>query len=362
MNKATDATGGERTKAPKSERQGSAVSKSRARAFGRDEAAKATNPASDTPKKPARKGALWDAEEAAAVRAEQKRAFIRSVQGLCGHIGGSQLPKPNPVDDLIEHINANHFDEIQREFNDAVQCLRGARAGYFVSSTSNDTFEKLIRGCNEQLGLLIDGRKAALREAPATNSNAPVDKYRKPSYSKPMLDRPDIGGAASEQEQSQFVQLARKIGFAAAGKLLVGAAPPEEQRALITGMAACAREATSPEPPTSRVAMTPQQLAELTADTPLGRLQARYEKRLREIDLPNDKITNAEQVRAAATLVTTYKNLVKQQAKLGLARQPQDERVLRAQRLSVSFYREQKAGHTPRRRGRPPKFPMNALA
>jgi hypothetical protein len=189
MNKATDATGGERTRAPKSERQGSAVSKSRARAFGRDKAAKATNPAFDTPKKPARKGALWDAEEAAAVHAEQKRAFIRSVQGLCGHIAFFTLPKPSPVDDLIEHINANHFDEIQREFNDAVQCLRGARehaALFFVPSTSNDKFEKLIRGCNEQLGLLIDGRKAALREAPATNGKGLVDKYQKPSYKRGM--------------------------------------------------------------------------------------------------------------------------------------------------------------------------------
>jgi hypothetical protein len=200
--------------------------------------------------------------------------------------------------------------------------------------------------------------KALLRKAPATNS--PLENYGETSHKKLMLDRPDSGGAALEQ--SQFVQLARKIGFATAGRLLVGAASPDEQRALKTGMAACAREATSPEPPTSRVVMTPQQLAALTADTPLGWAQARYEKRLREVDLPNDKITNAEQARAAASLVTTYRNLVKQQTKLGLAPQPQDERILRAQRLSVAFYREQKAGHAPRRRGRPSKVAMNALA
>jgi hypothetical protein len=203
----------------------------------------------------------------------------------------------------------------------------------------------------------------ALREAPATKGEAKVDKSDETSYNKLMLDQPNNGGAELEQKQSQLVQLARDIGFAATGKLLVGAASPEEQRALKTGMAECAREVTSPEPPPSPVVMTPQQqLAELTVDTTLGRLQVRYEKRLRKIDLPNDKITNVEQARAARSLVVTYRNLVEQQTKLGLAPQPQDEKVLKAQRLSVAFYREQKAGPTPRRRGRPPKFPMNALA
>jgi hypothetical protein len=90
-----------------------------------------------------------------------------------------------------------------------------------------------------------------------TTTKALVDEFKKTSHNGLMLDRPNFGDAALEQEQSQFVQLARKIGFAAAGKLLVGAASPEEQCALITGMAACAREVTSPEPPTAPVAAEP---------------------------------------------------------------------------------------------------------
>jgi hypothetical protein len=95
-----------------------------------------------------------------------------------------------------------------------------------------------------ELRHVID-RETALREAPATNS--PLENYGETSHKKLMLNRPDSGGAALEQ--SQFVQLARKIGFATAGRLLVGAASPDEQRALKTGMAECVREVTSPEPP-----------------------------------------------------------------------------------------------------------------
>lgn len=121
-------------------------------------------------------------------------------------------------------------------------------------------------------------------------------------------------------------------------------------------------EITGREPAPSLAVMTPQQTAALTADTPLGRLQIRYEKRLREIVLPEDKIEDGKQARAAGSLAATYRNLVKQQTKLGLAPQPLDGRVLKAQRLTAAFYREQKAGHAPRPRGRPSKVAMNALA
>jgi hypothetical protein len=90
-----------------------------------------------------------------------------------------------------------------------------------------------------------------LGEAPATNS--PVENCQETSHNKLMLDRPNIGDAALEQRQSEFVRLAKEIGLATAGKLLVEAASPDE-RAHIASMAACVREVTSPEPPPAPVA------------------------------------------------------------------------------------------------------------
>jgi hypothetical protein len=97
-----------------------------------------------------------------------------------------------------------------------------------------------------------------LGEAPATNS--PVENSQETSHNKLMLDRPDIGDAALEQRQSEFVRLAKEIGLATAGKLIVEAASPDE-RAHIASMAACVREVTSPEPP-APVAAKPAPFAE----------------------------------------------------------------------------------------------------
>lgn len=93
--------------------------------------------------------------------------------------------------------------------------------------------------------------KALLRKAPATNS--PIENSQETSHKKLVLDRPDIGDAALEQRQSEFVRLAKEIGLATAGKLIVEAASPDE-RAHIASMAACVREVTSPEPPPAPVA------------------------------------------------------------------------------------------------------------
>jgi hypothetical protein len=97
-----------------------------------------------------------------------------------------------------------------------------------------------------------------LGEAPATNS--PVENSQETSHKKLVLDRPNTGDAALEQRQSEFVRLAKEIGLATAGKLIVEAASPDE-RAHIASMAACVREVTSPEPP-APVAAKPAPFAE----------------------------------------------------------------------------------------------------
>lgn len=182
-----------------------------------------------------------------------------------------------------------------------------------------------------------------LRDARATKSKAPVENREKPAY------KPDMDGLSNYLKsrgvpESLQPKLAAKLDAVVTAEITGREAAPQLSEGELGAF------------------MTPQRVAALTADTPLGRLQVRYEKRLQEIVLPEDKIKDAKQARAAALLVATYRNLVKQQTKAGLKPQPQDERVTKAQRLRMAFYREQKAGHAPRRRGRPPKFAMNALA
>ena len=83
-----------------------------------------------------------------------------------------------------------------------------------------------------------------------TESKATVENREKTSYNPPdMGQSPDIGGATLELRQSLFVQLAREIGVAAAGNLLVGAASPDDRARLVEGMAARGRELTRRAPP-----------------------------------------------------------------------------------------------------------------
>jgi len=216
----------------------------------------------------------------------------------------------------------------------------------------------------------IPADKAYLRavlETYKTENNSTVENSGINADNPPVKQSPDIGGATLKQAESQLVDAIGKLGFDAAAKVFARIAPPDE-RARLESMAARGRELTGRDAATqlseadSAAFMTPQRVAMLTADTPLSRLQIRYEKRLQEIVLPEDKIKDVKEARAANSLAATYRNLVKQQIKAGLKPQPQDERVTKAQRLSVAFYREQKAAQAPRRRGRPPKFAMNALA
>jgi uncharacterized protein affecting Mg2+/Co2+ transport len=200
-----------------------------------------------------------------------------------------------------------------------------------------------------------------LRARDGAKGKAQVVNCEETSHSRLVLDRPKIGGAAWKQklhsliDKEEYEEAAAECNRAASAKAgasnqgMVSAADIEEATA----------ETTRPALPPK---LSPQQVAALTADTPLARLQVRYEKRLREIVLPEDEIKDVEQARAAAALVVTYRNLVKQQTKEGIEPQPQDERVTKAQRLSVAFYRKKRKAHASPRRGRPPKMAANSLA
>lgn len=91
-------------------------------------------------------------------------------------------------------------------------------------------------------------------------------------------------------------------------------------------------------------------------DSRLGRLQARFEKRMREIELPSEGFTTKEQAAAAARLSTTLAELRKVQAELGLPVMLKPERVRQAERLRMEYVRHHnKTGEVipVRPRGRP---------
>jgi hypothetical protein len=93
-----------------------------------------------------------------------------------------------------------------------------------------------------------------------------------------------------------------------------------------------------------------------TDDTRLGRLQTRFERRLREIELPEGGFSSKAQAKAADRLWKTYRDLQKVEAELGLPVTEKPDRVTEAVRMR-SLYRlhHTKTGEIipPRPRGRP---------
>ena len=83
-------------------------------------------------------------------------------------------------------------------------------------------------------------------------------------------------------------------------------------------------------------------VAAVVADATLGRLQKRYDTLLK-VRFPADGLDNLEQARAAAQLSTTFDNLQKRRAKLGLDPLPKNPKVVEARRLSSNFYRKMRA-------------------
>ena len=83
-------------------------------------------------------------------------------------------------------------------------------------------------------------------------------------------------------------------------------------------------------------------VAAVVADSTLGRLQKRYDALLK-VQFPANGLENLEQARAAAQLSTTFDNLQKRRAKLGLDPLPKNPKVVEARRLSSNFYRKERA-------------------
>jgi hypothetical protein len=99
-------------------------------------------------------------------------------------------------------------------------------------------------------------------------------------------------------------------------------------------------------------------------DTRLGRLLARYEKRLREIELPEGGFTTKEQAAAGARLAQTLRHLQNVQRDLDLPVTETPEKVSKAEALaSVYRYRHDETGafKPPRRRGRPRRVRDNGV-
>jgi hypothetical protein len=102
--------------------------------------------------------------------------------------------------------------------------------------------------------------------------------------------------------------------------------------------------------------LSPAQVAAVIEDSTLGRLQARYEKRLREIVLPKGGFTTKAEANAAGRLSKTLRDLQKIQRKLRLPVTVIPERVREAERLRTDYETHHtKTGEViPRRpRGRP---------
>jgi hypothetical protein len=95
---------------------------------------------------------------------------------------------------------------------------------------------------------------------------------------------------------------------------------------------------------------------EATADTRLSRLQGRFAKRLREIELPEDGFTTLAQLKAADQLARTYRDLRDVRSELKLPKIEKPEAVAKAEALASDWRRHHdKTGAVlpPRPRGRP---------
>ena len=105
--------------------------------------------------------------------------------------------------------------------------------------------------------------------------------------------------------------------------------------------------------------------ARVIEDTRLGRLQARYEKRLREIELPEGGFKTKEQSDAAHRLSTTLRDLQKVQTELGLPVAEKPEKVKKAEAMVSAYYGSHDKTGAPiarRPRGRPRREETNPRA
>jgi hypothetical protein len=104
-------------------------------------------------------------------------------------------------------------------------------------------------------------------------------------------------------------------------------------------------------------------VSEVTADTRLARLQARLQRRVREIELPEGGFTSKAQAKAAARLSTTFRDLQKVRAELELPPLEKPPEVREVARLRSDYVKHHtKTGEAipRRRRGRPRRVAVEA--
>jgi hypothetical protein len=102
--------------------------------------------------------------------------------------------------------------------------------------------------------------------------------------------------------------------------------------------------------------LSPSQLAAVLEDSSLGRLRARFEKRLDELELPAGGFTGKEQADAAKALSNTFYQLQDLEAGFGLPLREKPSKVREGERLRAEFLRHHDEDGRPipvRRPGRP---------
>ena len=167
------------------------------------------------------------------------------------------------------------------------------------------------------------------------------------------------GGRAFEISDEEYEQL-RYSEYMDAAKELKAAAldyglPDHIAKAIEDLVAKAARENTDRATAEPRPELSPT-LAERIADSRLERLQVRFEKRLREIDLPEDGFTFPSQAKAAERLWSTFRQLQEVRAELKLSAMEKPERLTKAVAMASAYRRSHDKTGAPlpvRPRGRP---------
>lgn len=173
---------------------------------------------------------------------------------------------------------------------------------------------------------------------------AAVVESKKPGYTRDAMDNaaafPAVARTLSDRQLEELVE-----------KGEVAAAVLKE------------RGKTDPTAAEPRPELSPSQVAAVIEDSTLGRLQARFEKRLREIELPGGGFTTKAQATAAHRLSQTFWHLQERQRKLLLPVMEKPERVKKAEAMESAYHRSHDDTGAPipvRPRGRPSRSPKPA--
>jgi tetratricopeptide (TPR) repeat protein len=127
---------------------------------------------------------------------------------------------------------------------------------------------------------------------------------------------------------------------------------------LIDDLERASGETTGRAPVEPRPDRSPEMVAAMVRDSILGRLDEKFEKQLREIELPEGGFTTIEQAKAGWALDKTFRDLQKRREKLRLPPMEKPDRVTEAASMAGQYYaHHNETGEfvPPRPRGRPRK-------